>query len=31
MEKNIDRSKYYTKDKYGFAIYLVSRLHNDYD
>ena len=29
MEKNIDRSKYYTKDKYGFAIYLVSRLHND--
>lgn len=29
MEKNIERAKYYTNDKYGFAIYLISRLYND--
>lgn len=29
MEKVVKRSEYYTKDKYGFAIYLISRLYND--
>lgn len=29
MERNIERAKYYTNDKYGFAIYLISRLYND--
>lgn len=29
MEKNIKRLNYYTNDRYGFAIYLISRLYND--
>lgn len=29
MEINIERANYYTNDKYGFAIYLISRLYND--
>lgn len=29
MEKNIKRLNYYTDNRYGFAIYLISRLYND--
>lgn len=29
MEKNIKRLNYYTNNRYGFAIYLISRLYND--
>lgn len=29
MEKTIKRSDYYTCDRYGFAVYLISRLYND--
>ena len=29
MEKNIKRLKYYSDNRYGFAIYLISRLYND--
>ena len=29
MEKNIKRLKYYTDNRHGFAIYLISRLYND--